>query len=948
MCGCQDSRFAIEGQVERIMKKESSNADLKQDGGIAIKKLTTLRIIRKRIVFIIAPIMLALMLTPAEIWRQPINDAIYHGFDPNIIYISENGYAYDPSSRGLVEITRDCITLAVLPNSRPIIHLITTPLNAFHISMDIRVINNEVGGDSFRIGVWSPRTRSGYFINFGSKIIAAQTVVNGTVTHTLADGIIIKNEVLGDYLPDFVHLEMMFDKVTGLIKANLHQEEAPPSGHNMLRLPGIASPEYFSHVGSEIITVNGGKNYLFGGTVKSMSTSGFYGFTVEWLDNNLKRLGISDKWNSVESLNNWTLKTFKASAPQNASYARLWVATAPPAEVWFSDLFMVDEENPNKNLIPNGDFRNGSEGWRRGSIEQSPIEVVRPFNFSYESCLSIKELPDLFKELRLSLTVDAFSSCSVIIATIKNYTLALPHQRWLAMKVEDVRVQWVVAVLLVIGALLIIDYAWGLILSIFKKLFLLIRLPKFAFFKQLLFIQTKHLSPKVILILIGCVLYLIFNMSLFNLGGLNYDLDSSTVWIYTSLNYGLQELYYLPVVTPPAESWGGVPIQEAAFPYEPVMAYVFFFEGLFYKLFLTRPGALTRDIYLLAYIVRFFNAFFAFLCGLLIYLILKSKNISEKESFLAAMIFMANPAVLFIGSIWGQTQTLSIFFLLMAILMMEKNSVFGAWLSLLATALTREQMLIPAVLLIPVLFKKFPVKENIKAIFWTIIVMFIIVAPFSLSIGPSLPVDILINSFHLHIRGANDPYTTLVSWGALSVWPLVTFSIDGQTGINRIFYSAMEPLIGTITYWHLGNILFIALLILLVIRLAFQRISDYIPFISLGTLGFFMFKTGFSAFHFLPALALLIISRKSIKSSTYYLMVGILSITTFLSMYSLAAFWMTSHPLWNVGIFDPNNCVSGSIKVLVTSDIFITFGSLANLSLLIWLGLHCLKPSLKQ
>src|SRR5205807_4304132 len=32
--------------------------------------------------------MLVLTLTPAEVWKAPIDDAVYQGFDPNLIYAS--------------------------------------------------------------------------------------------------------------------------------------------------------------------------------------------------------------------------------------------------------------------------------------------------------------------------------------------------------------------------------------------------------------------------------------------------------------------------------------------------------------------------------------------------------------------------------------------------------------------------------------------------------------------------------------------------------------------------------------------------------------------------------------------------------------------------------------------------------------------------------------------
>jgi hypothetical protein len=42
---------------------------------------------------LVALLMLALMLVPASVWHSPENDAVYRGFDRNLIYVDEGGYA---------------------------------------------------------------------------------------------------------------------------------------------------------------------------------------------------------------------------------------------------------------------------------------------------------------------------------------------------------------------------------------------------------------------------------------------------------------------------------------------------------------------------------------------------------------------------------------------------------------------------------------------------------------------------------------------------------------------------------------------------------------------------------------------------------------------------------------------------------------------------------------
>ncbi|MGH9197192.1 MAG: hypothetical protein ACRD1T_15820, partial [Acidimicrobiia bacterium] len=140
------------------------------------------------------------MLIPAEYWRHPVDDAAYQGFDPNLIYVDRKGGA--PSS-GLVEVTSEELTLTALPNSRPTATLVTTPLRKLELEMDVRILASGKGTVPFRVGVWSPNTKSGQFLEFGpppSNLVTLERVVDGIAGPTLIPGRISNSKILGSYV----------------------------------------------------------------------------------------------------------------------------------------------------------------------------------------------------------------------------------------------------------------------------------------------------------------------------------------------------------------------------------------------------------------------------------------------------------------------------------------------------------------------------------------------------------------------------------------------------------------------------------------------------------------------------------------------------------------------------------------------------------------------------
>src|SRR5947209_5609900 len=122
----------------------------------------------------LATAMVLFMAVPAEAWRAPTYDAIYHGFDTNFISTDRGG-------DGKVRVTAKSIEMVGAADSHPSVTLATTELAKFNVSLDANVVTANEASQPFRFGVWSPWTKSGRFIVFGpspANLLTADTITN--------------------------------------------------------------------------------------------------------------------------------------------------------------------------------------------------------------------------------------------------------------------------------------------------------------------------------------------------------------------------------------------------------------------------------------------------------------------------------------------------------------------------------------------------------------------------------------------------------------------------------------------------------------------------------------------------------------------------------------------------------------------------------------------------
>jgi hypothetical protein len=296
-------------------------------------------------------------------------------------------------------------------------------------------------------------------------------------------------------------------------------------------------------------------------------------------------------------------------------------------------------------------------------------------------------------------------------------------------------------------------------------------------------------------------------------------------------------------------------------------------------------------------------------------------------------------------SVWGSTETISVFFVLSSILLAEKNRPLGAWLMIAAAAYTRPQMLVLAFLLGAVFLRKFGARRNLMAISWTVIVAFVVMAPFALAISPSLPVDWVARTliFHFGNGQADLPYLG-TSPGYYSFWTLPLLVVSGQHGLDRMWSPSTQHLVGSLTYGQVGAGLSVAFVIAVgAVLLVSKKVSDepgrYLPLVAFGMLGWLILTPGLISRYFIYGIVVIILCRKVFSARGYVFAVAVLTVITFVTAYGHLGSDFLGYS-GSAGVLSPtNNDVSRFVFSLFSADWFISLGAAANVGVLVVIGI---------
>jgi hypothetical protein len=878
--------------------------------------------------------MVIVVLTPVDAWRQPYTDAVYHGFDPNLIYLGAEG---NDAHEAVVGTSGESLRLTPFPGTTSTVHLLAADRD-FRTDMDITVRGAPSDSKPLRIVVWRPALWqplmiSGAFWEFGPKPdykLAFVVVRKGKDSLGGTGGpeeVLVRREVGSYVLGKTYHVSLMLDSKSGVITSRIKELAGLPNEGNILMVRG---PDEIGV--SHPIRVWGGKWYTFGAHYMRVEGNGAFAVGIYWWDRDGRRLPITNYWVPTTGASSWESRQITVQAPADAAGATVYVSASADVVMLFTDIFLREKGN-SINRLRNGNFRLGPRGWHSYPYPAEPLQIVSIPSEGWVASVNAREAPLLFQKIYearpVALTLYSASGHSVADVVLSNYTVTLPHWRGWAVKTQDTLLETVLLLLAVFGAVAITAVVWPYLRSLPRLIASVERVARNS--------DVIHLAPVPFLLSLAAVAYFVINAIFFHVDGINNNLTTDAINAYIGAKYGLSGLYFLSnIESHQAMVWGGFPLTSGYFVYGPLHAYTLVLLGWIYRLFLSRPTGVT-DFFEMGMLIKSLDVAFCIADVYLIYLILVGFGVSRRGSFVSSLLFALNPAVFVVDSLWGTTHAQSIFYMLASILMAQRGAFFWSWLSLIVAPLTRAQMLVPSVLLAAILWRVFGTGRNIRPASLAVITAFLLFLPAMFATSASLPLD----NFLYTSRIQNFPEKSVseaqpVGAFAYNIWPIAAGFIGGESGLERFRLPESAKIFGSLSCLQVSNVLFFGwmggLIAIVLMRPTRPEFEEYhVLVLSAGLLATLILKTGIESTHFILALPLLIILWGLGKWRVFYLpSVLAYSGVTLIAVTAQLGSILSPIPGLEPWMSPQHNWLTQLIYRISLSDKFITGGSLIN------------------
>lgn len=873
---------------------------------------------------VVAILMLLVVFIPASVWKAPTWDISSRGFDAVTMYSDGDLSSQHP---GDVSVTTAQTTISSTEGSSSVIHLVTTPLS-FQSAFSVRINRADAGTQPLAVGVSSPYLRNEESVVFGPEPTRQISI------ERMVDGQVASIRPVGTYaLDELYRVHVKVDRTSRTVSMKV--DSTTGSIARIGLFIANSGSEFESHViATKTTKVTAGRSYTLSSDVLP-GVSGLAGVSLDWIGANGEQISTSSQWQALPRSAAWAGQSVTARAPAGAVAVRPELATADSGSASFSDVSLTKATAPTVQLLTDGDFADGAANWRR-SVGTAALDLRTYAPETVNAQVTGSTFPGLFKSLRIALSATGTAGDASAQAVLTDYQVQVPHQRWLADQVADPLLAAIVVLLGLLGLAVVVIRVRGAVKSGAFD----------ALARRIFVVRTFALSRSNILVALAVVAYFVISIVLSHLGSLNADLVGARVWTYVAGNSGPGALYFAPnISSAEAGQWQGLPLQEAGFPYGPTMAYVFGALGLIYSTGIHQAALGSPDATSIDFLVRMANAVFGLVDFWLIALIVRRFGLTVNRSRIVAGLFLLAPALAFSNSVWGSTQSMSLAFLLAAILFMQRANTTTAWAFIFAACMTRPQNLIAAGILAVILLRVTPWRRTVRTLSTAVVLVFIALLPLALTVSPTLPVDVVVNALSLHVGDANDAWTMPVSWGAFGPWPLVATAINGVFGTGSILFPATGPLIGSLSYYHVGTLAFgLYLVVLLVIVLVRgPRImlgGGFVLASTLGVMGLLLLETGTASYHMVLPTAMSFLLVRAVPRRTYLIAVITLSATTFLSMYGMGAYWLSSHPVWGVGVYAPGFWGSQLFSWAVTNPVVVIAASTANTAVFVLLTIE--------
>ncbi|MBI2196322.1 hypothetical protein HYU45_01785 [Candidatus Daviesbacteria bacterium] len=285
--------------------------------------------------------------------------------------------------------------------------------------------------------------------------------------------------------------------------------------------------------------------------------------------------------------------------------------------------------------------------------------------------------------------------------------------------------------------------------------------------------------------------------------------------------------------------------------YFPGYLYMLWFLGLTFKLLFS-----TLSIFSLPfeYYLKFFTNVFDIATAYFIYKIIC--NYKQKAGFWAAIFYLANPALFFNSSVWGQIDGILTFFLVYsAYCLLELKSAYRFSISSSLSILVKPQGLAIFPVTIIYLITNYKYKKYFSLLLIPIFLI-LLSLPFFLK-------DPVLGLFHLFQKSANTyPYTSMFSY---NFWAFAGWWIPDSTKFSAVTYQA----------W--GIIIYLVMLVFilgpLIIKKGYKNNFLIYFAMALASFAFFLFLTRIHQRYLFPFFAFLAVSafiKNSMKLKIIY------------------------------------------------------------------------------
>ncbi len=217
--------------------------------------------------------------------------------------------------------------------------------------------------------------------------------------------------------------------------------------------------------------------------------------------------------------------------------------------------------------------------------------------------------------------------------------------------------------------------------------------------------------------------------------------------------------------------------------YPPVYLFFLWLTGLAYKAW----GGVGLHEVTQMFLMKFWPIVFDTLCALLLYCICKKH--SPAAGLFAAAAWALNPSMFFNSAMWGQTDSVMCFCLLLSFWLLQSGRVNLSFVSFAIACMTKHQCLFFVPVYLIALYYACPLKKALEALGWGLVTVVCVFLPFSM--------------------GAKDPLLIFdVYFGGAGKYPHCTLNAFNLYGILKLnWVEDSKILFGSVTYGHLSAVL---------------------------------------------------------------------------------------------------------------------------------------------